>query len=130
MALQEPTSMEELVYYTNRELAKGGQVACWVRRRECPECGQGLMGKPRKKTGEIKVRARTYVCPECGFTMPKKEYEETLMAEVRYTCPHCGKEGETTAPFKRKKIKGADTLRIKCGHCGGNIDITKKMKAK
>ncbi len=128
MVLQEPKSMEELVYYTNRELDEGGQVACWVRRRECPECGQGLMGKPRKKTGEIKVRARTYVCPECGFTMPKKEYEETLTAEARYTCPHCGKDGETAVPFKRKKIKGADTLRIKCEHCGKNIDITKKMK--
>ena len=128
MVLQEPKSMEELVYYTNRELADGGRVSCWVRRRECPECGQGLMGKPRKKTGEIKVRARAYTCPECGFTMPKKEYEETLTAEARYTCPHCGKDGETAVPFKRKKIKGADTLRIKCEHCGQNIDITKKMK--
>lgn len=129
MALQEPTSMEDLVYYTNRELAEGCPLACWVKRKECPECGQGLMGKPRKKTGEIKVRARTYACPECGFTMPKKEYEETLTAEAKYTCPHCGKEGESTAPFKRKKIKGADTLRMKCEHCGGNLDITKKMKA-
>jgi len=128
MALKEPESMEELVYYTNREFDEGGQVTCWVRRSACPECGLGLMGKPRdEKTGNIKVRARKYVCPECGHTVEKKEYEETLTAEVKFTCPHCGKEGETTAPFKRKKIKGVDTLRIKCVHCGKNIDITKKM---
>lgn len=131
MALQEPESMEELVYFTNRELDEGGQVQCWVRRSECPECGEGLMGKPRdKKTGSVKVRARTYVCPECGFTMEKKEYEETLTAEAKYTCPHCGKEGESTTLFKRKKIKGVDTLRMKCEHCGGNIDVTKKMASK
>ncbi|KYK38924.1 MAG: hypothetical protein HXS46_11990 [Theionarchaea archaeon] len=130
MALQEPKSMDELIYFTNRELEGGGQVMCWVRRRECPECGEGLMGKPRKKTGEIRVRARTYVCPECGYTAGKKEYEETLMAEAKYTCPHCGKQGESTVPFKRKKIKGVDTLRITCEHCGKNIDITKKMKPK
>lgn len=130
MALNLPESMEELVYYTNREFDEGGNIQCWVRRRECPECGQGLMGKPRKKTGEVKVRARTYVCPECGYTAEKKEYEETLMAEAKYTCPHCGEEGEATVPFKRKKIKGVDTLRIKCEHCGGNIDLTKKMASK
>ncbi len=129
MALQEPESMEELIYFTNREFDEGGRVLCWVRRQECPQCGQGLMGKPRdKKTGDVKVRARKYVCPECGHTMEKKQYEETLTAEAKYTCPHCGKEGESTAPFKRKKIKGTDTLRIQCQHCGGNIDITKKMK--
>jgi predicted RNA-binding Zn-ribbon protein involved in translation (DUF1610 family) len=128
MALQDPDNMEELVYFTNRELEEGGEVKCWVRRRECPKCGQGLMGKPRdKKTGGVKVRARIYVCPDCGFSMNKKEYEETLTAEVRYTCPHCGKEGEAATPFKRKKIKGVETLRITCEHCGETIDITKKM---
>lgn len=131
MALEEPKSMEELVYFTNRELDEGGQAMCWVRRGLCPECGEGLMGKPRdKKTGGIKVRARVYVCPECEYTVKKKEYEETLTAEAKYTCPHCQKEGEATAPFKRKKIKGVDTLRMKCQHCGGNIDITKKMASK
>lgn len=128
MALQDPDSMEELVYFTNREFEEGGQVTCWVRKKECPKCGQGLMGKPRdEKTGGVKVRARIYACPDCGFTMNKKQYEETLTAEIRYTCPHCGKQGETTTLFKRKKIKGVETLRITCEHCGGTIDITKKM---
>ncbi len=128
MALQEPDSMEELIYFTNREFDEGGGVLCWVRRGMCPECGGGLMGKPRnEKTGEVKVRARTYVCPECGYTIDKKEYENTLTAEAKYTCPHCGKQGEATALFRRKKIKGVETLRMKCQHCGGNIDITKKM---
>ncbi|MBU7017531.1 MAG: hypothetical protein HXS44_08480 [Theionarchaea archaeon] len=128
MALREPDSMEELIYFTNREFDEGGGVLCWVRKGMCPECGEGLMGKPRnEKTGEVKVRARTYVCPECGYTIDKKEFENTLTAEAKYTCPHCGKQGEATAPFKRKKIKGVETLRMKCQHCGGNIDITKKM---
>ncbi|MGD2249882.1 MAG: hypothetical protein PVF58_15855 [Candidatus Methanofastidiosia archaeon] len=130
MALELPTSMDELLYFTNRDLDEGGHVICWVKKRECPECGEGLMGKPRKKTGGVKVRARKYECPECGFEMPKKEYEETLTAEAKYTCPHCGKEGEATVPFKRRKIKGVKTLRLQCEHCDGNIDVTKKMKSK
>ncbi len=127
MALQEPESMEELIYYTNREFDEGGQVLCWVKRRECPKCGKGLMGKPRDEKGEVKIRARIYVCPECGHTVDKKAYEETLSAEAKYTCPHCGKQGESVVPFKRKKIKGTDTLRIECEYCGKNIDITRKM---
>jgi len=76
----------------------------------------------RRTHGETKKEDRC--------TVEKKEYEETLAAEAKYTCPHCGNQGESTAPFKRKKIKGVDTLRIQCQHCGGNIDITKKMTAK
>ncbi len=128
MALKEPESMEELVYYTRRELDEGGDILCWVRRGMCPKCGKNFMGKPRDaKTGEIMIRARQYVCPECSYTMEKKAYEETLTAEVKYTCPHCGEKGEAIVPFKRKKIEGVDTLRVKCQHCGRNIDITKKM---
>ena len=129
--LKEPESMDELVYYTNRDLDNGGEAVCWVRRGKCPKCGKGMMGKPRDpKTGKAKIRASEYVCPECGNTVEKGEYEDTLTAEAKYTCPHCKKQGQSTASFKRKKIDGVDTLRIKCEHCGGNIDITKKMAEK
>ncbi len=131
MALEEPTDMNELVYYTSRDLDNGGEVFCWVKRGKCPACGNGFMGKPKdEKTGKAKIRAKEYVCPECGHTVEKTEYEETLTAEAKYTCPECGKQGETTGPFKRKKVKGVDTLRLQCEHCGGNIDITKKMAKK
>ncbi|MEA3430219.1 MAG: hypothetical protein U9R08_03020, partial [Nanoarchaeota archaeon] len=58
----------------------------------------------------------------------KEEYEETLEAEFQGTCPHCKKEVEGIVPFKRKSIAAVKTLRLKCSHCDGNIDITKKMK--
>lgn len=123
--------MDEIIYYTNRDLDEGGEVICWVKRGICPKCGKGLMGKPLdEKTGRPKIRAKEYVCPKCGNTIEKTEYEETLTAEAKYTCPHCKKQGESTAPFKRKKVKGVETLRIQCQHCGGNIDITKKMAEK
>ncbi|MBW2992872.1 hypothetical protein KY345_06675 [Candidatus Woesearchaeota archaeon] len=127
----EPESMDELVYYTFRDLEGGGEVLCWVRRGICPKCRKGLMGKPiDKKTGKPKRKAKEYVCPECGHTIEKTEYEETLVAEAKYTCPNCKKQGESTAPFKRKKVKGLETLRLQCQHCGGNIDITQKMAEK
>jgi len=128
MAVKEPESMDELIYYTNRDLDNGGEVMCWVKKQKCPKCGKGLMGKPLdSKTGKPKIRAKEYVCPECGYTAEKEAYEETLTAEAKYTCPHCKKKGEASAPFKRKKVKGVETLRLKCQHCGGNIDVTKKM---
>jgi predicted RNA-binding Zn-ribbon protein involved in translation (DUF1610 family) len=131
MALKEPASMDEIVYYTNRDLDNGGEVLCWVRKQKCPKCGKGLMGKPLDpKTGRPKIRAKEYVCPDCGYTAEKEAYEETLTAEAKYTCPHCKKKGDATGPFKRKKIDGVETLRLKCQFCGGNIDVTKKMANK
>jgi predicted RNA-binding Zn-ribbon protein involved in translation (DUF1610 family) len=127
MALQEPKSMDECIYFTNRTLGNGRATA-WVLRQKCPKCGRGLMGKPKDKKGKTLIRAKEYKCPECGYTAGKQEYEETLMVDVRYTCPSCGHQGEAQVPFKRKKIDGVYTLRVKCVECGANIDITKKMK--
>ena len=127
----EPASMEELVYFTNRSLGDKGKVMCWVYRNDCPKCGKAKMGKPKdEKTGNAKIRAKEYVCPECNHTVEKQEYEETLTAEAKYTCPECGKDGEASIQFKRKKVDGVDTLRFSCQHCGANIDVTKKMKEK
>ena len=119
--------MEELVYYTSRTLGEGG-VTVWVFKQQCPSCGKALMGKPKNKDGKVKVRAKEYVCPECGYSVAKAEYQETLTANVEYTCPQCKHHAETQLPFKRKRIKGVLTLRVACENCGAPIDVTKKFK--
>ena len=89
MALKKPESMEECVYYTKRSIDKGN-VTAWVFKEKCEKCGKGLMSKPKDpKTGKPKIRATEYVCEECGFSIPKKEYEESLTANIEYTCPYC-----------------------------------------
>ena len=128
MALELPESMESLIYFTRRKI-NDKLVICWVDKAPCEACGKGLMEKPRDpKTGRPKIRSQEYVCSECGASEPKKNHEEKLIAKAKYACPHCGKDGEAQAPYKRKTIQGVKTLRMNCEHCGGNIDITKKMK--
>ncbi|MBW3003260.1 hypothetical protein KY328_00935 [Candidatus Woesearchaeota archaeon] len=125
----EPKSMEELIYFTNRDLG-AGLFRVWVYKQDCPKCGKAKMGKPTdEKTGKVKIRAKEYVCPECRYMVEKKEYEETLAAEFKGKCPNCKNEVEGTVPFKRKSVAGVQTLRIKCPDCGGTIDVTKKMAA-
>lgn len=125
--LRRPESMEELVYYTRRDVGNG-DATVWVFRGKCPKCGKGLMGKPVGKDGKVMVRAKEYTCPDCGYTVEKSEYEETLTANAEYTCPDCAHKGETQVPFKRKNVGGAKALRLKCEKCGANIDVTQKMK--
>lgn len=128
MALELPENMEKLVYFTRRKINDGLTIA-WVEKQPCPKCGKGLMAKPKDpKTGKPKIRSTTYECEACGNEAEKAEYEPTLKANIMYTCPHCKKKGEQTIPFKRKTIAGVSTLRAVCDYCGGNIDITKKMK--
>tara|TARA_Y100000310_G_C20641688_1_gene794309 strand:- start:1340 stop:1762 length:423 start_codon:yes stop_codon:yes gene_type:complete len=140
MALKEPKSMDECIYFTNRSLKDGkGKARVWVFKSKCPKCGDGLMGKPRdSKTGKPKIRAKEYVCPACNHIVEKKEHEKTLTASIQYTCPHCQFSGETEMQYKRKKVRilneekgkkvSVDSLRFVCEKCGENIDITKKMK--
>ena len=138
MALLEPKSMDECVYFTNRVLDKG-KIRCWVFREKCPKCGKGLMSKPKNpKTGKIQIRAKEFKCPECSYALPEHEYEDTLTANIQYTCPYCNHNGELQVLFKRKKIqilneeagtkKSIESLRFQCQKCNKNIDITKKMK--
>lgn len=127
MALKRPESMAECVYYSSRDIGEG-EATVWVFRQMCPKCGKGLMGKPRKDDGKVKVRAKEYVCPECNYTADKKEYEETLTASVAYTCPHCKHEGEMEIPFKRKTYQGVKAIVFNCESCNEKIPITKKMK--
>jgi len=126
----EPENMDDLVYFTRRALGDKGHIMCWVYRKECPECGKALMGKPKKADGGVKIRSPEYECPECGHKVEKAEYEATLTAEAKYTCPECSNEGEGEAPFKWKTIEGAKTVRFQCSKCEANLDVTKKMKDK
>ena len=126
MAVKEPESMEDVIYFTRRSIGDG-KVMAWVYKKECPQCHKAKMGKPVDK-GHVKIRAKEYVCPECGFTEEKKQHEESLTVEAKYTCPHCGKEGEATTECKRKSFEGVQAYVIECEHCGGKIGITKKMK--
>lgn len=128
MALKQPESMDELVYFTNRAVDKG-HAKVWVFRKACPKCGT-MMGKPTDGKGKVKTRAEEYTCPKCKYTEEKQAYEDSLTANVEYTCPGCGFNGETQVSFKRKNIDGVQTLRANCEKCKANIDITKKMKEK
>ncbi|UCD03955.1 MAG: hypothetical protein JSW73_05465 [Candidatus Woesearchaeota archaeon] len=139
MELRQPKSMSELVYFTQRTILPDGKAKVWVFRSECPSCKKGLMGKPiDPKTGKPKTRATEYICPECGYTAEKEEYEDTLTANIEYTCPNCKKQGSTQVPFKRQKItitdpnsgkkSRADAVVFECEHCNFKINITKKMK--
>jgi predicted RNA-binding Zn-ribbon protein involved in translation (DUF1610 family) len=129
MPLKKPESMEELVYYTCRDIG-AGEATVWVFRENCQKCKKALMGKPKDKKGKVLTRAKEYVCPECGYTVEKQEYENSLIANIEYVCPNCKFRGELQAPFKRKNIEGVQTLRFQCQKCKANIDVTKKMKEK
>jgi len=128
MSLKVPESTEGLVYITNRFLDNDGQVMCWVEKKLCPKCKQATMGKPLGPEGKPKIRAKEYVCQKCQYTEEKKAYEESLTANIIYTCPKCKHHSELQMPFKRKKIQGADALIFLCQKCGEKIYITKKMK--
>ncbi|MGV8169151.1 MAG: hypothetical protein ACP5N3_03790 [Candidatus Nanoarchaeia archaeon] len=128
MALKEPESMDELVYFTRRT-TEDGKVRAWVFREKCPKCKKGMMGKPHdEKTGKVKIREKEYICPECKHTVPAQEYEDTLTTNIEYTCGGCSKSGQTTAPYKRKTYMGAKAILFECQFCHKKIPITKKMK--
>ncbi len=130
MALREPESMDECVYFTRRVLEDGkGKVMAWVLRNDCPKCGKEKMGKPRGDDGGVKIRAKEYVCQSCNYTVSKEEYEPTLDCDVKYTCPHCGKSGEASVPFRRVSFQGVKAVVFSCASCGQKIGITKKMAA-
>ncbi len=127
MSIQPPESMDGCLYFTNRSLDPQGQIMAWVYKKECPSCHKAKMGKPVEK-GKVKIRAKEYVCPECGHREEKLEHEESCTVQAIYTCPECGKDGEGTAPYKRKSYKGVQSYLIECQHCQAKIPITKKLK--
>ena len=135
MALKEPANVEECVYFTRRSKP---QVVAWVFKEKCPKCKGAIMGKPKGPDGKVKIRAKEYVCPKCNHTVEKQAYEDTLTANIQYTCPGCSTSGEIQIPFKRKKVKlfdeeagkekMADALQFLCPKCKQKINVTKKMK--
>ncbi len=130
MALKFPNSTGECIYFTRRADDKS-KIIAWVFKKVCPKCEKGIMEKPRdEKTGKPKIRATEYVCSKCGYSEEKKAHEESLTLNVQYTCPHCGHEGETTTPYKRKTFEGIPSHVFECGKCHKKIAITKKMKEK
>ena len=129
MALTEPESMSECLYFTRRTLddVSGGHVVAWVKKAKCPKCGKGLMGKPIEK-GHVRIRSEDYECPVCKYIVSKEEYEPTLQIEIQFTCPKCRKSGETTTQYKRKSFQGVQSYVFDCTFCGEKIPLTKKMK--
>jgi predicted RNA-binding Zn-ribbon protein involved in translation (DUF1610 family) len=125
--VREPESMDEVIYFTNRTIDNDGKIKAWVYKADCPKCGKAKMGKPVEK-GKVKIRAKEYVCPECGYTEEKKEHEDKLTVEIKYTCPYCGDEGEATTEYIRKTFEGVPSHVFECVACGKKIGITKKMK--
>tara|TARA_Y100000310_G_C20253021_1_gene610012 strand:+ start:135 stop:542 length:408 start_codon:yes stop_codon:yes gene_type:complete len=133
MALTKPKSMSELVYFTRRN-DEFGQVQVWVFKEKCGKCGKAFMGKPvNPKTGKVKSRAKEYVCVECNHSEEKEAYEDSLTANIVYTCPE-GHSGETRIPFKRKKIsiklptgknKRKDGISFECKKCGFEVKVVK-----
>lgn len=130
MALKEPNSTNECVYFTRRTIGdrNQGKLMAWVCRMDCPKCKKAKMGKP-VEGGKVKIRAVEYKCPSCGFTESKEEHEPKLTVEVKYTCPYCGNVGEATTPYMRKTFEGVPSYVFECGKCGKKIGISKKMKA-
>lgn len=140
MAIKEPESMGELVYFTNRQLDGGkGFAKAWTYKGKCPKCGKATMGKPKDpKTGKTRIRAKEYVCPTCHYTVEQEAYEGILHCQIKYQCPKCSFTGEIEIPFQRKRVmlfdeetqkkKAADALQFECGKCKEKINITKKMK--
>ncbi len=122
MALRLPQSMNECLYFTNREY-----ILAWVYRKECPKCHKSKMGKPVEK-GKVKTRAKEYTCPSCGFTEELQQHEESLTLEAQYTCPKCHTQGESTTPYKRKVFQGVPSYVVECQHCGEKMPLTKKLK--
>ena len=119
--------MDECIYFTNRSIGDG-QITAWVYRKDCPKCKKAKMGKPVVK-GKVKTRAEEYECPACGYKEGKTEHEESLTLETKYTCPNCGKDGESTGQYKRKNYKGVQSYVVTCQHCQEVIPVTKKLKA-
>lgn len=131
MATDIPESMDELLYFTNRKLPSGMRIIAWVERMECPECGKDTMGKPiNEKTGKVKTRSKTYECPACGYEEEKKEHEDKLTLQVRYTDDTGKNWKSTTTPYKRRTWQGMKAYVFINEFTGEKQGITKRLKLK
>jgi predicted RNA-binding Zn-ribbon protein involved in translation (DUF1610 family) len=122
MALKQPGSVDECIYFTRRALLPTkGRIVAWAFRKRCPKCRKALMAKPKKNSP-------TYNCPNCGYTEPKVTHITDIKLNVDYTCPACGFSGEAQTEFKRKSWQGVKAYVFSCGKCGEKIGVTKKLK--
>ncbi|MBR9676080.1 hypothetical protein GOV05_03670 [Candidatus Woesearchaeota archaeon] len=126
MGFKHPTSVNQCLYFTNRNFEDDGKIKAWAYKLECPKCKKGIMGKPVVK-GKVKIRAKEYACPECGYTEDKFEHEKNVVVQAAYTCPYCKKEGESETDFKFKSWRGVKAYVVLCEHCNEKIGITKRM---
>jgi len=64
-------------------------------------------------------------------------FEGEELANIEYTCPFCGYQGEKQQKFERIKISIKDesgkrrqvqVFRFQCDNCGKNIDLEKWVK--
>ena len=122
-----PSSIDKCLYFTRRELDNNGSIIAWVLKKKCQKCGKAVMGKP-VEAGKVKIRAKEYVCPNCSHTETKEEHEASCTLNVKYKCPYCGNEGETTTEYKRKNFNVIPSYVFECQKCNKKIGITKKMK--
>ena len=127
MAIKQPKSMDECIYFTNRASEKG-KIMAWVLRPECPKCRKGLMGKPIKKNGKVDKKADIYECPSCKYQESEEKVGEGMPLNVIYTCEHCGNQGETTTPYQRQSFQGVQAYVFNCQKCNEKLAITKKLK--
>ncbi len=124
-----PQSMDECLYFTNRKLEDGTCIIAFVRRKECPACHKGQMGKPvNEKTGRPKTRSQVYVCPACGHEEEKKAHEESCMLEIEYTDPEGKQRKQTSVPYKRRTWKGVPSFVFHDEFTDTDVGITKKLK--
>jgi len=63
-------------------------------------------------------------------------FEGESLANIEYTCPHCGKSGEKQQTFEREKKrieiggkkKTKEVFTVVCDSCGKEIDLEKWVK--
>lgn len=115
------------MYFTNRSIGTG-RARAWVFKKECPKCKKDVMGKPLNKGGKVDKKADHYVCYSCGYKESNAEFENSLVLNVEYKCPHCSFEGETTSEYKKKTFEGIPSYVFECQKCKKKIGLTKKMK--
>lgn len=125
-SLPKPSSMEELLYFTRRTI-KDGRTVAWVFKVDCPECGDGVLQKPRKDDGGVKTRSPYWNCSNCDYET-KDDVDEGLDVNIHYICPHCGFEGDAQTEYERRTYYGEDAIVFQCRDCYQEIPISKKIK--
>ncbi len=126
-----PTSMEDLLYFSNRKMPDGVRIIAWVDKLTCEKCKKALMGKPiNEKTGKVKIRAAVFVCPECEHEEPKTAHTKKLVMQIRYT-DETGKNWKSAqTAYTLKTWKGMKAYVFQNEFTGEKMGVTKRLKMK